>query len=220
MASGWRNPNHDLKEQSKTVFEQSVALSLALVTMVFLTYQSFDVQAYQGSGETDIFEMEDIPETQQLKKPPPPQRPQIPIATESEDIPDDVTIMDTELDLDAPPPPPPPPPGARQSDESPIFMAYEEAPVLTKLVKPKYPDIARKAGVEGKVFMTIVVDEKGNVIDAQVIVAQPPGIFEDAALEAIFQWKYKPARQRDKPIKVRVGQAMEFTLKDGKPPVN
>ena len=186
--------------------------------MVFLTYKTFEVQAYQGSGETDIIAVEDIPETQQLKKPPPPQRPQIPIATESEDIPEDVTIMDTELNLDAPPPPPPPPPGAGRGDESPIFMAFEEAPVLIKLVKPKYPDLARKAGVEGTIFLQIVVDEKGNVIDAAIVVARPPGIFDDAALEAIYQWKYKPALQRDKAIKVRVGQRMEFTLKSTRPP--
>lgn len=219
MATAWRNPRFDLKLQSRTVFEQAVALSLALSTMVFLTYRTFEVQAYEGSGGTDIIEIEEIPETHQLKKPPPPQRPQIPIATESEDVPEDVTIMDTELDLDAPPPPPPPPPGRSGKAESPIFMAWEEAPVLIKMVKPKYPEIARKAGVEGKVVMQIVVDEKGNVIEAVPVLAQPPGIFEDAAVEAIMQWKFKPARQRDKAIKVRMGQMMEFTLQDI-PPTN
>ena len=213
MATAWRNPKFDIKLQSKTVFEQATALALALCTMVFLTYRTFEVQAYEGSGETEIISIEEIPETHQLKKPPPPQRPQIPIATESEDVPEDVTIMDTELDLDAPPPPPPPPPGATTS-ESPIFMAWEEAPELIKMVKPKYPEIARKAGVEGRVVLQIVVDEKGNVLEAVPIVATPPGIFEDAAIEAMMQWKFKPAKQRDKAIKVRMGQTMEFTLKD------
>ena len=75
MASGWRNPKFDLKLQSRTVFEQAIALSLALCSMVFLTYQSFVVQASVGSGETEIIQIEDIPETQQLKKPPPPAAP-------------------------------------------------------------------------------------------------------------------------------------------------
>jgi len=219
MATAWRNPKFDIKLQSKTVFEQATALALALCTMVFLTYQTFEVQAYEGSGETEIINIEEIPETHQLKKPPPPQRPQIPIATESEDVPEDVTIMDTELDLDAPPPPPPPPPGKTGAEESPIFMAWEEAPILVKMVKPTYPEIARKAGVEGKVVLQIVVDELGNVLEAVPIVAQPPGIFEDAAIEAMLQWKFKPAKQRDKAIKVRMGQTMEFTLKDI-PPAN
>ncbi len=105
MATGWRNPKHDLAEQSKVVIEQGFALSLALLTMIFLTYKTFEVQAYVGEGTTEYVNIEEIPETEQMKKPPPPQRPQIPVPTESEDIPEDVTIMDTELDLDAPPPP-------------------------------------------------------------------------------------------------------------------
>jgi protein TonB len=218
MAAGWRNPRFDLKEKSKSVFDQALALSLGLITMTFLTYRSFEVRAVEVDHSFEAIALEDIPETVQLKKPPPPQRPQIPIATESEDIPDDVTIMDTDLDLEAPPPPPPPPPGARQRQEdSPIFMAWEEAPQLIKMVSPEYPPIARKAGVEGRVHLQIVVDEEGNVIDAQVVLAQPAGIFEDSAIKAILQWKFKPARQRDRAIKVQMGQRMDFSLKDIKP---
>ncbi len=218
MAAGWRNPRFDLKEKSKSVFDQSLALSLGLITMTFLTYRSFEVRAVEIDHSFEAIELEEIPETVQLKKPPPPQRPQIPIATESEDIPEDVTIMDTELDLDAPPPPPPPPPGARQrKEDSPIFMAWEEAPQLIKMVTPEYPPIARKAGVEGCVHLQIVVDEEGNVIDAQVVLAQPTGIFEAAAIKAILQWKFKPAKQRDRAIKVQMGQRMDFSLKEIKP---
>jgi protein TonB len=218
MAAGWRNPRFDLKEKSKNVFDQAMALSLGLITMTFLTYQTFEVRAVEMDHEFEAIEIEEIPETIQLKKPPPPQRPQIPIATESEDIPEDVTIMDTDLDLDAPPPPPPPPPGARQRQEdSPIFMAWEEAPQLIKMVTPEYPEIARKAGVEGQVIMQIVVDEEGNVLQADVVFAQPAGIFEEAAIKAMLQWKFKPAKQRDKAIKVRMGQRMDFSLKDIKP---
>lgn len=219
MATGWRNPKHDLHEEAKTVLEQGVALSLALLTMIFLTYKSFDVQAYEGEGTTEIIQIEEIPETEQLKKPPPPQRPQIPVAVESDDIPDDVTIMDTEIDLDAPPPPPPPPPGAtKKREESPIFLAWEEAPEVIRKPPPEYPEIAKKAGVEGTVILQIVIDEKGDVLEAEVVVANPPGIFEDAALEAIYKWKFKPARQRDNPIKVRMAQRIIFQLTAGQPP--
>ena len=218
MATVWRNPNQDLAEKSKAVFEQGLTLSIALVTMVFLTYQTFEVQAYEGSGETQIIEIEEIPETEQLKKPPPPQRPQIPVATESEDIPEDVTIMDTEIDLDAPPPPPPPPPGASRREDSPVFFSWEEAPELRKIVKPRYPEIARKAGVEGKVILLIIVDEQGNVLSATVVLAEPPGIFEQVAIDAVLQYKFKPARQRDKAIKVQMGHTIIFTLQDRPPP--
>lgn len=220
MATGWRNPKHDLAEQSKVVIEQGFALSLALITMIFLTYRTFDVQAYEGTGETEYVEIEEIPETEQMKKPPPPQRPQIPVPTESEDIPEDVTIMDTELDLDAPPPPPPPPPGAsRQREESPIFLAWEEPPEPIKRVQPDYPQMAVKAGVEGRVILNIVVDERGDVLEATVVTASPPGIFEDAAIAAMMQWKFKPAKQRDLAIKVRLAYPIVFSLTDQPPPL-
>ncbi len=219
MATGWRNPKHDLSEESKVVIEQGFALSLALITMLFLTYRSFEVKAYAGTGETEYVEIEEIPETEQMKKPPPPQRPQIPVPTESEDIPDDVTIMDTELDLDAPPPPPPPPPGAsRKREESPVFLAWEEPPEAIKRVTPEYPPMAVKAGVEGKVILMIVVDERGDVLEATIVTASPPGIFEDAAIAAMLQWKFNPAKQRDQAIKVRLAYPIEFTLTTGRPP--
>jgi len=220
MATGWRNPKHDLAEKSKTVLEQGFALAIALIVMTFLTYQTFEVQAYEGTGETEYVEVEEIPETEQLRRPPPPQRPQMPVATESEDVPEDVTIMDTELDLEAPPPPPPPPPGATKAkEESPIFLAWEEAPELTRMVMPEYPEIARRAGVEGYVLVKIVVDERGDVIAAETVMADPPGIFEDQAIAAVMKWKYKPAKQRDMPIKVQIAQRVEFTLSNrGIPP--
>ncbi len=213
-----KNPKFDLKAQSKTVFEQALVLSVAMVTMMFLCFQTFEVTAYEGVGEQTIVDIEEIPETEQMKKPPPPQRPQIPIATESEDIPEDVTIMDTEVDLNAPPPPPPPPPGAGRTDESPVFFAWEEAPEVLKMVMPEYPEIARKAGVEGMVILTIIVDEQGNVIQADIVVEEPLGIFGQAAIDAVMQYKFKPARQRDKPIKVQMGHKIIFTLQRTRPP--
>jgi len=210
-----RQKRYDLKTQSNEILDKAFCLSFSFIVLIFLTFQTFSARAVDSNYSFESIEIEEIPETIQLKKPPPPQRPQIPIATESEDIPDDVTILDTDLDLNVPPPPPPPPPGTRQhKEESPIFTAWDRAPQLITMVLPDYPEIAKKAGVEGRVHMLIVVNEEGNVIEAEVLVAIPVGIFEDAARKAIMQWKFRPAMQRDKPIKVRMGQVMEFLLKN------
>lgn len=215
MASHWRNPRYDIKAQSGKIFEQGLVLSMALMGLVFLSWKDLDIQAYQPSDGPLSIQVEDIPETRQLVRPPAPQRPQIPIASMEEDIPDDVTIADTELDLSYVPPAPPTPPGAGRSEESPIYMAYQEAPLLIKMVTPEYPALAKKAGVEGEVFLQIVVDEEGQVLDAEVVVARPAGIFEEAAIKAVMQFEYKPALQRDRPVKVRVGQRILFTLNKG-----
>ena len=78
--------------------------------------------------EIDVkIEVKEIPKTEQVKKPPPPARPAIPIESEDEEIPEDATIDETfELDLSELPPPPPPP---EEDDESAnIFVAYDEPP--------------------------------------------------------------------------------------------
>jgi TonB family protein len=112
------------------------------------------------------------------------------------------------------------PPHVPKPGETPIFMAWEDAPELIPVtqVRPEYPAIALKAGLEGKVILQIVIDEEGNVIQADVILAQPPGVFEDAAIKAIRQWKFKPAKQRDKAIKVRMAWPVEFRLPPPPPP--
>jgi TonB family protein len=131
---------------------------------------------------------------------------------------------------DVKPPQPPLPPSVEEpriivrmrpgSGETPISMAWEEAPELIPetLVKPEYPPLALKERVEGKVILQVVIDEDGNVVEAEVLFAQPPGIFEEAAIRAIKQWKFKPAKQYDKPIKVLIAWPVDFRLPPPPPP--
>ncbi len=220
MATVWRNPHCDIREESRTVTEQATALALSLVVLGFLSVRSFTVQAYTGAGRTEFIDIEDIPETEQLKRPPAPTRPQMPVATESEDVPADVTIADTDLDLEAVMPPDPAPPGAvqRTEPEQQYWMFWEEQPEVIKRVRPKYPEIARQAEVEGSVIVKLWISARGDVDRAEVVMADPPGIFEQAALEAVRQWKFKPAKQRDMAIPVMMAQRVDFVLKDRIPP--
>lgn len=215
MASGWRNPKYDIRKESRTVLEQSLTLSLALFTLVFLTFVSFETRVYRLPGEMDVIQIESIPITDQLKVPVPPQRPQIPVATESEEIPDDVTIMDTNLVLDTPLPPPPALSGgggggARTGSR--VLTSWEEPPELVRMVMPEYPRKAKGDGIEGYVLLNIIIDEKGDVVSARIAIAEPRGIFEDAAIQAVMKWKFRPARQKGVPIKVMIPQAVEFSL--------
>jgi len=222
MAVVWRNPDCDLREESRTVLEQAFALALALVVLGFLSVGSFEVRAYEGTGETAFISIDDIPETEQLRRPPAPTRPQMPVATESEDVPEDVTIVDTDLDLEmVMPPDPRPPRGAEQTAVMEHYhYAWEEKPEVLTRVRPRYPEIARQAEVEGKVLLKLWISAQGDVDRAEVIMADPRGIFEDAAIAAVLQWKFKPARQRDIPIPVMMAQTVEFVLKDRIPPGN
>lgn len=91
------------------------------------------------------------------------------------------------------------------------FVAFEQPPAPIKRIEPDYPDLARKAGVEGRVFVKVLVDREGKVKKA--VVLSGPEIFHEASVAAAMQWVFKPAIQRDKPIPVWVALPFLFRLR-------
>jgi len=193
----------NLKEQYPKKLEQAIIAALALVLLLFLAYPSVKVESYEGIKKQELIQVEIIPETHQDKPIPPPKRPAVPIV--SRDAPPGATITPTVFDSIIPPPPPPPAPPD-------TFVAYDTEPKIIKLFKPVYPEIARRAGIEGIVFLNIQIDEKGNVINAKVLKGLGAGC-DEAAIAAAFQCKFKPAMQRDKPVKVWISYSVRFRLK-------
>lgn len=210
-----KNPAADLKRKYPRVFWTCTAVSFGLHILLAVLYPEFDISATAGRKDQVIIQMDDIPETRQIKRPPPPPRPAVPIETESEDVPDDVTIESTDLDFDQAPVdlPPPPPPGATaapEEEEVLEFWKVEKKPIPIKKAKPVYPDLARKAGLEGKVFLRFQVGKNGRVSRIQVLRGQE--IFRQAAINAVAQFVFKPAMQNDKPVSVWMTQPITFTL--------
>jgi len=105
--------------------------------------------------------------------------------------------------------PMPPPPSTDQAQE---FYAFDEAPVLVKYVSPKYPDLARQAGIEGTVLLNVLVGDDGKVIGVTVIQSDVTPAMEKAAMEAAKQFLFKPAKQRTMPVKARVAIPIRFKL--------
>jgi len=91
------------------------------------------------------------------------------------------------------------------------FFKVEVKPEPIKTVLPEYPEVARKAGLEGRVTVAAIVDENGNVIYAEVI-SSTNKIFEEVALKAAYQYKFKPGMMKDKRVKVRVIIPFAFKL--------
>lgn len=77
--------------------------------------------------------------------------------------------------------------------------------------KIKYPDEAKRNGVEGKVFIQAFIDETGNVVEAKVIKGVGHGL-DEAALDAVKQTKFSPGKQKGKPVKVQVSIPIAFKL--------
>jgi protein TonB len=103
-----------------------------------------------------------------------------------------------------------PPPSAPTQ----VFEIYnlDEPPQPLVQVQPEYPEKAKKAKLEGRVLVAVVVDENGDVIEASIHLSTNP-IFNEAALEAAKKMKFKPGRLKDKPVKVKVLIPFVFNLK-------
>jgi protein TonB len=74
-----------------------------------------------------------------------------------------------------------------------------------------YPQIAKRAGIEGKVYVLAFIDENGNVANARVIKGIDGGC-DEAALDAVKQTKFNPGKQDGKPVKVQVTIPIVFKL--------
>ncbi|MFH1173556.1 MAG: TonB family protein [archaeon] len=95
-----------------------------------------------------------------------------------------------------------------------VFIPYEVAPQPIVSPLPDYPEMAKTAGVTGKVVLKIYVDNKGAVRKWEIMKATPQGLgFEEEAIEAIQQWKFTPAIQQNSPVGVWVAIPLKFVLK-------
>jgi len=78
---------------------------------------------------------------------------------------------------------------------------------------PGYPDLARRAGLQGTVILLIVVEADGTVGEIEVVKSpdQRWG-FDLAAINAVKRWRYRPARMNDRPVAAYIQVMVEFSL--------
>ena len=92
-----------------------------------------------------------------------------------------------------------------------VWVPVEKLPEIVKDVPPVFPEIARRAGVEGRVWVRVLVNKDGRVKKA-LIVKTDAEIFNDPALEAARQWVFSPAVMNHGPVSVWVVRIMSFRL--------
>lgn len=80
-------------------------------------------------------------------------------------------------------------------------------------VPPRYPLAAKRRNLAGKVVVELTINEQGLVESPTIVEADPPGIFDNAALQAILRWKFKPKIENGKPVKRRATQELVFEPK-------
>ena len=81
-----------------------------------------------------------------------------------------------------------------------------------RVVEPVYPAQAMRDRVEGWVLLEFTITETGSVRDIVVVDAQPSGVFDAAAAEALAGWKYRPRIADGRPVAHRSNVTMRFDL--------
>ena len=101
-----KNPQVDIKLHYHRAVELGFCGALFIVILMFYAFrQEITSQIEFDALDLDI-EVEEIPPTEQIKRPPPPARPAVAIPSEDEEIPEDETIDITEINFAEIPPPP------------------------------------------------------------------------------------------------------------------
>ena len=168
--------------------------------------------------QEEIF-IEEVIQTKQIETPPPPPRPPVPVEVPNDEILEDEIIdLDTELDLDGPLDIPPPPPPKSEETQDDFFVVVEQMPQLigglaSLQKKVEYPEMARRAAIEGRVTIQFIVNEKGRVENPKVIRGIGGGCDEEA-LKAVMTARFKPGMQRGRPVRVQYSLPIVFRFAD------
>ncbi len=171
-------------------------------------------------AQQEIVELEDILQTQQIVKPPPPPRPPVPVEVPDEELIDDEGLdLDASLDIAVALEVPPPPPDADEEDdfdENEIFVAVEQLPEIVGGVARlqtlvKYPELARKAQMEGTVVVQVVVNTDGTPSDPTILRSAGAAL-DKAAEAAVMKLEFKPGMQRNRAVRTLMAIPVKFQL--------
>ena len=89
-------------------------------------------------------------------------------------------------------------------------MIWNTPPIIP--IRPRYPEIAQEAGIEGTIYIQFFIDDQGNVTEAWVQKGIPNTGLDEAAIKAVRKSRWHPARQRDKKVGVWITIPIDFSL--------
>lgn len=214
-----KKPDADLRN-FHTVF---LELGLIVTLVIFIAAVKLDLTSVAPEefllDEQEIVEMEEIIQTRQLETPPPPPRPPVPVEVPNDEIIEDIDIdLGGDLDLGGQLSMPPPPPPREEEDEDEFFVVVEEMPELIgglgELQRQiRYPEMARRAGIEGRVFIQFIVNERGEV-ENPIVMRGIGGGADEEALRVVSQARFTPGMQRGRPVRVQYSLPIYFRLQN------
>lgn len=224
-----KSKNADLERKRFILFEVGMIVSLAVVLLAF-NWKSYEKIVYTTATRHMIDLPEEIiPITEQ----PPPEPPQVraPASFSAIKIVDDQMDVDNEIKIDAEAdqstvmPEYQPVKFEKQEEESvpeeEIFLVVESQPsfpggddALYKYLADnlRYPREAREAGIQGRVFVSFVVEKDGSISNVKVLRGIGGGCDEEAVRVVLGMPKWIPGKQRGIPVRVQFNLPIKFTL--------
>ncbi len=217
----------DLEKKRTLFIEIGLVIALLVVILAFemKSYDKQTIDLAQRQVQNVEEEMAQITEQNQPPPPPPPQQQQTTII----EIVDDDVEVDEDLDIDvesdeetkAEEYVPPADEEDDDEEEEQIFTVVEENPefvggqaALMKFLSKniKYPQMARETGISGTVYVRFVVEKNGSVSQVKVVRGIGGGCDEEAMRVVKMMPKWKPGRQRGKPVRVNFTLPVKFVL--------
>lgn len=182
----------------------SLLITILLFIALFLLFPKYTPRPYKLRRVIAPTKMESIEEQKisKIEEPPAVVTPKTAIAAKSDEEVEQQTIGKTTFNIDEPP---------SVKAKIQFYRVYEKPPILLTEPKAEYPEIAKKMGLEGKVFIEIDVDSIGNVCNARIL-SSSNEVFNEHALRAARRLRFKPAEARGRAISVRVTWPIVFTL--------
>ena len=221
------NPNFnksrfDPKKYYTIFFELGVICSL----LIFIVATKIQLQPStevdtRTFDKQEIVTVEETIQTEQPERPPAPPVPRVPVAVpNSEIIEDEILSIDADFSYNEPldiPPPPKEVEMEEKEEEEDFFIAVEQMPKMKGTMADlqqqiQYPEKALQAGVEGRVIVQFIINEKGEVEDPKVIRGIGAGCDEEA-IRVTKLAKFEPGRQRGKAVRVRYSLPFMFIVK-------
>lgn len=228
----------EVKKSPKADLEGSKGLGILIglvvglaVLFVGFEWGTQDQVVQKDEGISDVIAEEEMDITRQDETPPPPPPPDVPnVAEVLNVVEDNVQVANNDLISSEDNQKAaqvqvytPPAVTHEEEEESPqhIFVVVEEMPefpggqaeLMSYIAKSiKYPVVAQENGIQGRVTCTFVVNKDGSIVDAQVVRGIDPALDKEALRVINSMPKWKPGKQRGKPVRVKFTLPVTFRL--------
>ncbi len=222
-----KSPKADLESKKSIFMQVGLVIVLGLVFIAFeWTTTDVDVSQFEIQDDLDA-EEEIIPITRQeeVKPPPPPPPPKVTdvlnIVEDDVELDEELDIEDTEMNQDDEVDFSDIAVEDEEEEDAPVFYIVEDMPefpggesalhaYIAKSIK--YPVIAQENGMQGRVYISFVISANGSVEDIKIARGVDPALDKEAVRVISKMPKWKPGKQRGKPVKVSFTVPINFVL--------